>query len=584
LKEIKKGEAITVSYVNAELSTRQRQLALAKGRFPQKGGGREGGWACMCERCVDPKEGGLETGTVGCPLCRRREGEGWGEEMCEKEGRKGGGGGGGRGRGGGGGGLFSPLRPVVGGGSARRRSESASDSKQKYQHQHQHQEEEEKDEDDPSRPLLAPFKSSSACLSYSSFSYYQCDECHATIPAADVLAIERRFEAELEKVSHQGKMEGGREGVLRTARQVDDYETLICLLSGRWLHPQHSLLQRARRFLFDGVCRMVDEAKERVGTAIQIEKEEEKEEEEKDMEGMEEGRRGCLKISSQKCSWRANERRERNERRRWEALLEWSEWDERLIALAPVIVSSIQATHQTLDEQSTALILGEWALAVHRQAYRRREDAREMLGGRGKIYGIEEGPHKRAMQEEAKRLLKKAEESLSSGQGAYFRRQIVMEREVREALNADDPAAEMLLMGGKTREIVMPASLTGPGNGNGQRLMYMANHPTNVVGRGQGCEVGAEGGNEKQKEEQLETLVQMALAGQEGRSHVISDMWTVATVKGRPKMKSKEAVGTAANVLKGRVGLEAAEAAAGGAATGATGTLRKRPAGKGKVE
>eukprot|EP00624_Nannochloropsis_granulata_P006878 evm.model.NODE_53248_length_38388_cov_31.637205.3 len=338
---------------------------------------------------------------------------------------------------------------------------------------------------------------------------------------------------------------------------------------------------------------MVGEAKQRLGMAMQIDKEEEAEEEEKDMEGMEEGRRGGLRISGKKNS-RRDERRERNERRKWEALLEWSEWDKRLIALAPVIVSSIQTTHQTLDEQHTALIMGEWALAAHRQAYRRREDVCGVPGGRAQGYCVEEGPLKRAMQEKAKRLLKKAEEYLSNTH-TYFRRHIMLEQEVREALNAHDPAAELLLMGGRKREIVMPTSLTEPDDGGGQRLMHMATHSACVVGREGGWEAGMEGG----REERLETLVQMALAGQEGRSQVISDVWARETIKGRSSVKGSEAVGAVASVLKGGVGEAAATAATAAAAAitttattaattaaEATGTLRRRiaPAGKSKIE
>jgi hypothetical protein len=91
----------------------------------------------------------------------------------------------------------------------------------------------------------------------------------------------------------------------------------------------------------------------------------------------------------------------------------------------------------------------------------------------------------------------------------------------------------------------------------------------------------------------------MALAGQEGRSQVISDVWARETIKGRSSVKGSEAVGAVASVLKGGVG-EAAAAAATAAAAAitttattaattaaeATGTLRRRiaPAGKSKIE
>jgi len=540
---------------------------------------------------VDPREGGLESGTVGCPECRRRVGEGWGEE-------KGGeGGGGGRG-----GGVFASLRPMVGG--WRRRSESESDSKQKHQHQHQ-QENDNDDEDDPSRPLLAPSKSSSfsssSYLHSSSPSYYQCENCHTSIPATEILALERRFQAELKRVLLQGGREGGREGgmggtvsdggreggredglCLKTARQVNDYETLICLFSGRWLHPRHWLLQRGRMVLFEGVCRMVVEAKERWGRVMMQVGEEDEEE---DMERMEVGRRGRLRISGKSGRRKVDKRRERKEGRKREALLEWSEWDKRLIALASVLVSYIQTTHQTLDEQSTALILGEWSLAAHRQAYRRREDVCWGEGGREGGYGLAEGLRKREMQLEAKRLLKKAEECLSTSQGAYFKRHILLEQEVREALSAKDPASDLLLMGERKREIMMPTSLTEPDEEGGQRLMHMATHAAAMGGRGGGWEGGGEGG----REEQFEALVQMALAGQEGRSQAVRDMWAGETEKGRLDRKppTRGAAGAVASVLKGGVAAPLpAAAAAATTAAGAAAAAKRRvaPAGKSKVE
>ena len=558
---------------------------------------------CTCERCVDPKEGGLESGTVGCPECRKRVGEGWGEEK--------GGEGGAGGEGGGGG--FAPMRPMKGGGGRRRRSESESDSKQKQQ-QRQQQHQNDDDEDDPSRPLLGPFKSSSSSsssslpsssssssssFSSSSSSYYQCENCHTCIPSTQVLDLERRFQTELKRILHQGGRGGGREGgigsysdegqeggreggvCLRTARQVNDYETLICLFSGRGLHPRHWLLQEARMGLFEGVCRMVGEAKERLGRMMMMEGGEEEEGEEEDVEGMEEGRRGGLRISGKSGRRRVDERRERKERRKGEALLQWSEWDARLIALASVLVSYIQTTHQTLDEQSTALILGEWALAAHRQAYRRREDVGGLEGGREGGYGLEEGPRKREMQLEAKRLLKKAEECLSTSQGAYFRRHILLEQEVREALSAKDPAAELLLMGGRKREIVMPTSLTEPDEEGDQRLMHMATHAAAMGRRGGGCEGGGEGG----REEQFEAIVQMALAGQEERSQAVRDMWVGETEKARLDLKSPEAAGAVSSILEGggaRVALPAAAAA--GAAGAVPARRRVAPAGKSKVE
>ena len=94
------------------------------------------------------------------------------------------------------------------------------------------------------------------------------------------------------------------------------------------------------------------------------------------------------------------------------------------------------------------------------------------------------------------------------------------------------------------------------------------------------------------REGQFEALVQMALAGQEGRSQAVRDMWAGETEKARLDLKSSSgpgAAGAVKSVLKGGVAGEAQPAAAAGGVASAAGAVPARrrvapPAGKSKVE
>jgi hypothetical protein len=130
------------------------------------------------------------------------------------------------------------------------------------------------------------------------------------------------------------------------------------------------------------------------------------------------------------------------------ALVSWDHYDERVWYVSAQVLAYIQSTHQTLNEQTTALYVGEWALAMHRHASRCRaqmmtvkktkdnKEAKVPIVPGGESYGLEDGPSMELTRKEAREMLKKAAQVFGSSQGAYFQRHATIERRVVEALRS----------------------------------------------------------------------------------------------------------------------------------------------------
>ena len=388
LQDLKVGEAVTISYVDVEGCTRLRQEELRVSKFPSLRGEEKG------ESSDSSKKGFL------CRCGRCQDPGELGLEtatvscpVCRRR-------------------ACQPGAAAGAGGAvAEEKSRPRQQALKREKEPHEEQidwefmrpvttvVECEDDVDDPRRPLLlspSSLGSSSSCTSVS----YECSTCKNRLPLSEVRALEDRFREELGRVSNGGKLE--------TPAQLDDYETLICLYRGHLFHPHHYLLQRARVKLLNALIRFASNAQEAY---------------------LRKG--GVVDALSQKT-----------------ALVSWDHYDERVFSVSAQVSAYIQSTHQTLNEQTTALYVGEWALAMHRHASRCR--AQMMIGKKtmdnkeqkvpivpgGESYGLEDGPSMELARKEAREMLKKAAQVFGTSHGAYFQRHIVMERLLMEALKS----------------------------------------------------------------------------------------------------------------------------------------------------